>query len=76
MVLYTQNEGGKNPRNEEDETMTNSTYTFTKDGKKYSASGANRFDAQLNIELAFGISLKGAKFEQVYKLRVVRTGRV
>lgn len=57
--------------------MTKTHYTFiTSDGKKYSANGANRFDAQLSIELMFGISLVGAKFEEVYKNHVVRTGVV
>ena len=54
----------------------NTTYTFTKDGKKYSTNGSNRFDAQLKIEVAYGISLEGAKFEEIYKLRTVRTGIV
>ena len=55
----------------------NTTYTFiTKGGKTYSAGGDNRFDAQLNIEVSFGIDLKGATFQEVYKLRVVRTGTV
>lgn len=54
-----------------------STYTFiTKDGKKYSHGGNNRFDAQQALELAFRINLAGAKYEEVYKLRVVRTGTV
>ena len=51
-------------------------YTFKKNGKAYSAKADNRFEAQDQIELAFGISLKGATFEEVYKLRVVRTGKV
>ena len=51
------------------------TYTFKKNGKAYSAKANNRFEAQEQIELAFGISLKGATFEEVYKLRVVRTGK-
>ena len=54
----------------------NTTYTFTKDGKKYSARGNNRFEAQLNIEVAYGISLEGAKYEEIYKLRTVSTGTV
>ena len=54
----------------------NTTYNFLINGHKYSVKGINRFDAQLNAELMFGISLKGAKFEEVYKLRVVRTGIV
>jgi len=54
----------------------NTTYTFTKNGKKYSARGSNRFDAQVSIEAAYGISLEGAKFEEIYKLRTVRTGIV
>ena len=44
--------------------------------KAYSAAANNRFDAQEKIELAFGIDLTGATFEEVYKLRVVRTGKV
>ena len=57
--------------------MTHTTYTFTtKDGRRYNAKGANRFEAQQSIELAWGINLTGATFEEVYKLRVVRTGTV
>ena len=55
--------------------MMHTTYTFTKDGKTYSAKAANRFEAQEAIELAYRIDLKGAKFEEIYKLRVIRTGR-
>ena len=54
----------------------NTSYTFYKDGKKYTSTRANRFEAQENVELQCGISLKGAKFEEMYKLRVVRTGKV
>ena len=56
--------------------MKNTTYTFRKDGKAYSANAKNRFEAQDQIELVFGISLSGAAFEEIYKLRVVRTGTV
>ena len=56
--------------------MTNTTYKFYKDGESYYAKGNNRIDAQDKIEFAFGISLKGATFEEIYKLRVVRTGKV
>ena len=59
-----------------EENRMNTSYTFYKDGKKYSSKGANRFEAQENIELQWGISLKGATFEEMYKLRVVRTGKV
>lgn len=52
------------------------TYTFRKNGKAYSAKANNRFEAQDQLELAFGISLSGAAFEEVYKKRVVRTGKV
>ena len=55
--------------------MKNTTYTFKKNGKTYSAKAKNRFEAQDKIELAFGINLEGATFEEVYKLRVVRCGR-
>ena len=54
----------------------NTTYTFKKNGKAYSAKGNNRFEAQDQIELTFGIDLSGATFEEIYKLRVVRTGKV
>ena len=55
----------------------NTTYTFiTKDGKRYSHGGKNCFEAQQAIELAFRIDLTGATFQEVYKLRVVRTGTV
>ena len=47
------------------------TYTFKKNGKAYSAKANNRFEAQEQID-----SLKGATFEEAYKLRVVRTGKV
>lgn len=51
-------------------------YTFRKNGKAYSIKANNRIDAQDMIELTYGISHKGATFEEVYKLRVVRTGKV
>lgn len=56
--------------------MTNMTYRFTKNGHTYSAKGINRFDAQLNAELMFGVDLTGAVFEEVYKLRTIRKGIV
>lgn len=52
----------------------NTTYRFIKNGHAYSARGANRFEAQANAELMFRIDLKGATFEEIYKLRIVRTG--
>lgn len=52
------------------------TYRFTKNGKTYTASGNNRFEAQLHIEIVQGISLAGATFEEIWKLKVIRTGRV
>ena len=54
----------------------NTIYTFEKNGKKYSSKANNRFEAQLTIELANGITLEGAKFEEIYKLRTVRIGIV
>lgn len=56
--------------------MKNTTWRFTKDGHTYSANGNNRFDAQLNIETRFGINLTGATFEEIYKTRTVRAGKV
>lgn len=52
------------------------TYRFTKNGKTYTAGGANRFEAQLHIEIAHGIDLTGATFEEIWKLKTIRTGRV
>lgn len=54
----------------------NTIYRFHKDGRKYSGKGANRFEAQNDLELQWGISLKGAIFEEIYKLQVVRMGKV
>lgn len=52
-------------------------YTFiTKDGARYSSMGKNRVEAQWNIEFSFNIDLTGARYEEIYKLRVVRTGIV
>lgn len=57
--------------------MKNTHYTFTtKDDKAYSATGKNRFDAQLKIELAWGISLTGATWTEIYKLCTVASGIV
>lgn len=50
-------------------------YRFIINGKTYNAKGANRFEAQNAIEL-MGVNLKGATFEEVWKLKVVRTGIV
>lgn len=53
------------------------TYKFTtKDGRTYHAGGNNRFEAQLNIETAFGIDLTGATFEVIFKLKTIRIGTV
>ena len=52
----------------------NTFYRFYLNGITYNATGANRFEAQGNAERANGIDLTGARFEEVYKLRTVRTG--
>ena len=54
----------------------NTFYRFHLNGITYNATGANRFDAQGNAERANGIDLTGARFEEIYKLRTVRTGIV
>lgn len=51
-------------------------YRFTKNGKTYTAGGNNRFEAQNTIELANNVDLTGATFEEIWKLKVIRTGRV
>ncbi len=56
--------------------MTNTIYRFTKAGHTYSVNGQNRLDAQAHAELIFQVDLNGATFEEIYKLRVVRTGIV
>ena len=56
---------------------TRTHYEFTtKEGRTYRAEGLNRFDAQQKIELAWGISLTGATWTEIYKLREVRSGIV
>lgn len=56
--------------------MKNTYYRFTKNGKTYCHGGNNRFEAQQAVELAFHIDLTGAKFEEVYKNKIERTGYV
>ncbi len=56
--------------------MTENMYRFTKDGKRYTAFGKNRLEAQWDAELAFGVDLRGAEYEDICKLRVVRRGIV
>lgn len=57
--------------------MKNNTfYEFEKNGKKYTAAGKNRYEAQADIEIANGIDLTGATFTEIYKLRVMRKGIV
>ena len=51
-------------------------YRFTKNGKTYSEHADNIFSARLNAELRWGIDLSGATFEEVWKLKVIRTGIV
>ena len=55
--------------------MKRTTYTFKKDGKTYSSTGNNKLEARENIEIRFGISLSGATYEEICKLKVVRTGK-
>jgi len=57
-------------------TDMNTIYRFTKCGKTYSASGSNRFEAQMNAELQWHINLVGASYEEIYKLRIIRKGTV
>ena len=57
--------------------MKNNTfYQFEKNGKKYTATGKNRYEAQAEIEIANGLDLTGATFTEIYKLQVVRMGIV
>lgn len=56
--------------------MKNTTWTFKKGGKEYSANGKNRFEVQNKLEMQFRTDLTGAAFEEIYKLRVIRTGIV
>ena len=56
--------------------MANMIYRFKKNGHTYSVKGTNRFDAQTTAELLFGIKLSGARFEEVYKMQVIKTGIV
>ncbi len=56
--------------------MKHTTFTFIKDGQRYFSNAKNPIEARDAIELAFGIDLAGAIYEELYKLRVVRTGKV
>ncbi len=56
--------------------MTSITYTFHKNGHSYSTKGNNRFEAQTSIEVRFHINLTGATFEEIYKMKTIRTGIV
>ena len=56
--------------------MKDTIYTFTKDGHRYSIGGNNRFEAQTDIEVRFGVKLAGAKYEEIYKHKIIRTGIV
>ena len=58
------------------EDNMNTFYRFHLNGITYNATGANRFDAQGNAERASGIDLTGARYEEIYKLKTVRTGIV
>ena len=60
----------------EGKTSGNTHYKFIKDGKTYYAMGDNLIDACNSIEISEGISLKGASYEEIYKLRTVRKGVV
>jgi hypothetical protein len=52
------------------------TYRFTKNGRTYTEGGNNVFSAKLAAELRWGVDLSGASFEEIWKLKVVRTGTV
>ena len=58
------------------EVKNMTTYRFTKNGCTYTEGGNNIFSAKLSAELRWGIDLTGAAFEEVWKLKVVRTGIV
>lgn len=47
-------------------------YRFTKCGHVYTVSGENGLEARLNAEIRFGINLKGAEAEEIYKLKTIR----
>lgn len=51
-------------------------YNFYKNGNKYSACGDNVFSAKLDAETRFRVDLDGAKYEQYFKMRVIRAGTV
>lgn len=52
-------------------------YKFTtKNGKWYYAMATNRTTARRQIETANRIDLTGAKYEEIYKNRVIETGIV
>lgn len=56
--------------------MNNMKYKFTKNGKEYYATGDNRFDAQFKIELATGERLNGGEYAEIWKNKVIKTGKI
>ena len=75
--MRNHNTGAKAPgqyEREGDRMKNNTFYEFVKNGKKYTAAGANRYEAQNAIEIANGVDLTGATFTEFYKLAPVRKG--
>ena len=54
------------------EKVMKTMYRFTKCGHVYTVSGENGLEARLNAEIRFGINLKGAEAEEIYKLKTIR----
>lgn len=50
-------------------------YAFSKDGKTYYSEGSSPLDAQRSIETAYGISLKGAPREDIFKGKVINRSK-
>ena len=50
------------------------TYRFRKGNHIYNVTGNNRVEAQYKAELIFDVDLAGAIYEEVFKLRIVRSG--
>lgn len=54
----------------------NMMYRFRKNGKEYFAKGENRFDAQLNVELATGKKLNGGEYAEINLKEVIKMARI
>lgn len=49
-------------------------YKFSKGGHTYTATGSNRWEARMSVELAHHVDLAGATYQVIRKSNVLYTG--